>query len=232
MQISCFFIQLSIPIIEFFLLLTGLERDKLKMKIITTHNLIFAFLLLPVLVSGQKDYQAGYIITNKNDTLTGKVKDRKSPPFGKLYKKIRFKKNRLTKRKYGTHQIIAYRQGDNQFESLWINVSHNIFNENYTSIPERGEKSFMKVIVKGYLTYYHWEFQDFESDYIDEISLYKRANETYFARVTQGIFGLKKKRLVEYFQDCPELIYKIENEEIWDPVEIAIFYNNWKGNNH
>ena len=198
------------------------------MKIITTLNLIFTFLILPVFVSGQKDYQAGYIITNKNDTLIGKVKDRKSPPFGKLYKKIRFKKNRLTKRKYGPHQIIAYRQGDNQFESLWINVSHNIFNENYTSFPELGEKSFMKVIVKGYLTYYHWEFQDFESDYIDEISLYKRANETSLARVTQGIFGLKKKRLAAYFEDYPVLINKIETGELRDPVEIAIFYNNWK----
>ncbi len=198
------------------------------MKIITTLNLLFALLLLPVLVSGQKDYQTGYIITNSNDTLTGKVKDRKPPPFGKLYKKIRFKRNRLFKRKYGPQQIIAYKQGDNQFESLWIDVSPNIFNEKYTSIPDFGEKSFMKVIVKGYLTYYHWEFQDYESDYIDEISLYKRTNESSFARVTQGIFGLKKKRLAEYFQDCPELINKIENGELKDPVEIAIFYNNWK----
>ncbi len=201
------------------------------MKIIILLNLIFTFLILPVFVSGQKDYQAGYIITNKNDTLIGKVKDRKSPPFGKLYKKIRFNKNRLTKRKYGPHQIIAYRQGDNQFESLWIDVSQNIFKEIYTSVPDFGEKSFMKVIVKGYLTYYHWEFQDYESDYIDEISLFKRTNESSLARVTQGIFGLKKKRLAEYFQDCPELINKIEKGELTNPVEIAIFYNNWKENN-
>ncbi|MCD6596143.1 MAG: hypothetical protein J7L04_00545 [Bacteroidales bacterium] len=201
------------------------------MKIVTTLNLIFAFLLLPVLVSGQKDYQTGYIITTRNDTLTGKVKDRKPPPFSKLYKKIRFKRNRLLKRKYGPQQIIAYKQGNNQFESLWIDVSQNIFKEIYTSVPDLGEKSFMKVIVKGYLTYYHWEFQDYESDYIDEISLFKRTNESSLARVTQGIFGLKKKRLAEYFQDCPELINKIEKGELTNPVEIAIFYNNWKENN-
>ena len=183
---------------------------------------------MPILVSGQKDYQTGYIITNSNDTLTGKVKDRKSPPFGKLYKKIHFKRNRVFKRKYSPQQIIAYKQGDNQFESLWIDVSQNIFKVKYTSVPDFGEKSFMKVIVKGYLTYYHWEFQDYESDYIDELSLYKRTDEPYFARVTQGIFGLKKKRLAEYFQDCPELITKIKNGELRDPVEIAIFYNNWK----
>ena len=203
----------------------------MKKKIITTLNLLFALLLLPVLVSGQKDYQTGYIITNKNDTLKGKVKDRKPPPFGKLYKKIRFKKNRLAKRKYGPNQISGYKQGENQFESLWIDVSPNIFKKKYTSIPDFWEKSFMKVIVKGYLTYYHWEFQDYESDYIDEISLYKRYDEPYFARVTQVIFGLKKKRLAEYFQDCPELVYKIGNGELKEPLEIAIFYNNWKGYN-
>ena len=197
-------------------------------KSIITLKLIFAFLILPVLVSGQKDYQNGYIITNKNDTLIGQVKDRKPPPFGKLYEKIRFKKNRFGKKKYGPHQIIAYKQGDNQFESLWINVFSLIFIEKYTCVPNFGEKAFMKVIVKGYLSYYHWEFQDYESDYIDEVSLFKREDEPSFIRVTQGIFGLRKKRLTEYFQDCPELVYKIENGEIRDPIEIANFYNNWK----
>jgi len=78
------------------------------MKSTTKFNLIFAFLILPILGFGQKDYQSGYIITNKNDTLIGHVKDRKSPPFGKIYKKIRFKNNNIIKRKYGPHQIIGY----------------------------------------------------------------------------------------------------------------------------
>ena len=53
-------------------------------------------------------------------------------------------------------------------------------------------------------------------------------DEPSFVRVTQGILGLKKKRLTEYFRDCPELIYKIENGELKDPVEIANFYNHNK----
>ena len=199
-----------------------------KIKSITTLNLIFVFLILPVLSFGQKDYQSGYIITNKNDTLIGHVKDRKSPPFGKIYKKIRFKNNKIIKRKYGPHQIIGYKQGNNQFESLWIDVSHDFFQEKYISIPNSGKKYFLKVIVKGYLTYYQWEFKEQESDYIWEINLYKRKDEHSLVRVTQGILGLKKKSLVVYFQDCPELVYKIENGELKDPVEIAKFYNKWK----
>lgn len=198
------------------------------MKSTTTHYLIFALLMLPILSFGQKDYQNGYIITNNNDTLMGYVKDRKSPPYGKIYKKIRFKNSNITKRKYGPHQIIGYKQGVNQFESLWIDVSHDFFQEEYTNIPNSGKKYFLKVIVKGYLTYYQWEFKEQESDYIWEKSLYKRKDGDSLVRVTQGILGLKKKSLVVYFQDCPELVYKIENGELNDPVEIAKFYNRWK----
>ena len=198
------------------------------MKSILTLNFLIASLLLPTLVFGQKHYQSGYIITIKHDTVLGQVKDRKPEPFGKLYKKIRFRSNNNIRKKYGAHQIAGYKQGSNQFESLWIDVSQNIFKANYTSVPNSGEKCFLKVIVKGYLSYYHWEYQDSESGYIDEIDLFKRMDEPSFVRVTQGILGLKKKRLTEYFRDCPELIYKIENGELKDPVEIANFYNHNK----
>ena len=195
---------------------------------ITTLSFIIVSLLMPALMFGQKHYQSGYIITLKNDTLTGFIKDRKPDPFGKLYKKIRFKSKKIIRRKYGAHQIAGYKQGNNLFESLWIDVSQNIFRANYTSIPNSGEKCFLRVIVKGYLSYYHWEYQDSESGYIDEIDLYKRVDEPSFVRVTQGILGLKKKRLAEYFQDCPGLVYKIESGELKDPVEIVNFYNSNK----
>ncbi len=187
--------------------------------------------MLPTLSFGQKDYQNGYVITNNNDTLVGRVKDRKPPPFGKIYKKVRFKNSNFIKRKYGPHQIIGYKQGNNQFESLWMSESNSFFQENYTSISNAKEKYFLKVIVKGYLTYYQWEFQEQGSDFILEKDLYKRKDDHSLVRVTQSIFGLKKKRLVVYFQDCPELVSKIENGELNNPTEIAEFYNEWKVNN-
>ena len=107
-------------------------------------------------------------------------------------------------------------------------MSHFFFQEKYTSIHNSGKKYFLKVIVKGYLTYYQWEFKEQESDYIWSKSLYKRKDDHSLVRVTQGILGLKKKSLAVYFQDCPELVYKIENGELKDPVEIAKFYNKWK----
>lgn len=190
-------------------------------------SIVCFFLLIHFLVSAQKDFQNGYIVTNEKDTLVGLVKDRKEPPFGRLYDKVIFKKGRK-KKKYGPNDICAYKRGNNEFESLWIEDSTYPFQGQYLSSPGTGTKCFLKVIAKGYLSYYHWEFEDLESDYIDAIGLFKRENEDSFARTSQGIFGLKKKYLAKYFKDCQDLVSKIEEGEIKDPEEIVIFYNIWK----
>ncbi len=189
--------------------------------------LFIVFWMLPSLVFSQKNYENGYIITNDNDTIVGRVKDRKPPPFGKLYKKVYFKKKHK-KKKYSPKQILGYKQGSREFESLWIDVSSHLYNEKYTSIQNAGKKEFLKVIVKGYLTYYLREFADSESDYINQIGLYKREDENFLVRVTQGVFGLKKKNLGVYFKDYPELVLKIKNGELKDPIAIVNFYNVWK----
>lgn len=191
----------------------------------------FICLLFSLSVHAQKGYEIGYIITNSNDMLVGLVKDRKQPPFGELYKKVFFKKKHK-KKKYRPNQIIAYKQGVREFESVWIDVSSHLINEKYTSVSNRGEKEFLKVIEKGYLTYYQREFEDSESDYIDYIDLFKRENENFLIRVTQGVFGLRKKSLIAYFSDCTALVNKIENNELKTPIEITRFYNSWKLNLH
>ena len=109
------------------------------------NNIIRFVLFITLLVFSskvfpQKDYEKGYIITNNKDTLVGIVKDRKQPPFGKLYKKVYFKKKHR-KKKYGPDQILGYKQGNREFESLWINVSSHLYNEKYTSIQNSGEKA-------------------------------------------------------------------------------------------
>ncbi len=196
------------------------------MKSIKKLPLFYLFLMIPFFFLGQKDFQSGYIVTNENDTLIGLVKDRKEPPFGKLYDKVIFKKGRK-KKKYGPNDIIAYKRGYNEFESLWIQDNTYPFQGKYLSNPNYGNKEFLKVVVKGYLSYYHWEFEDSESDYIDSIGLYKREDEDSFVRVSQGIFGLKKKYLAKYFRDYPDLASKIEYGELKDPVEIVRIYNLW-----
>ena len=184
--------------------------------------------MLPLVSDGQKDYQSGYIITNDSDTLHGLVKDRKQPPFGRLFKKIRFKDNNIFPKKFGPNQIRGYREGTAEYESLWIVESGRFFRVNYASIPGQGEKQFLKLIIKGPLTYYQQEFQDQESGYFDSVDFFKRNNESEMIRATQGIFGLKRKVLSTYFQDCPELVFRINTRKIKDPVSVVKFYNTWK----
>ncbi len=45
-------------------------------------------------------------------------------------------------------------------------------------------------------------------------------------RVTQGIMGLKQKRLVEYFNDCPALVKAINNKTLNTAPEVYNFYMN------
>lgn len=190
--------------------------------------LIIVILIFPVFVFAQKGYQNGYIVLNTNDTLYGKIRDRKMPPSAVIYKKIRFRNTNVFPKKYGPQQIIAYRSGESQFETIWIDTKSLFFRQFYSSREGIGERCFLKVIIKGYLTFYQWEFVDPESGYFDEISFYKRKNDPALFRINQTIFGVNRKRMTEYFMDYPELAMKIENREIKDPVSIANFYNNWK----
>jgi hypothetical protein len=45
-------------------------------------------------------------------------------------------------------------------------------------------------------------------------------------RVTQGILGLKREALSEYFIDCPGLVQKIQIREIRTPEEVIDLYGN------
>jgi hypothetical protein len=74
------------------------------------------------------------------------------------------------------------------------------------------------------------EFQDADSGYFDYFSYFKKRNGTELVRTTQGIFGLRKKRLAVFFSDYPTLVAKIINKELKSAHEVAIFYNEWKRN--
>jgi len=194
------------------------------------YSTLLIFLIVPILSFAQHPkYLPGYIITNSGDTIHGFIQDRKPEPFGKIYKKIRYKEklNTFFKTKYNAYQIAEYKRGDTEFVSMWVQVSSFFLKQNYTSVQGLGEKVFLKVVISDYLSYYKWEYIDGESGYFDAVNLLKRADEPEMARVNLTILGLYKKNLINYFDDCPELVEKIMNKEIETPVQITTFYNNY-----
>jgi hypothetical protein len=179
-------------------------------------------------VTASPMFQPGYIITNQNDTLHGSIKDRKIDMFEKLYKKIRFKTKGPFARRYGPAQIKGYRVGDSVFESMWLHTSREFFREEYTSQPGLGQRQFLKLVYQGeHLSYYHLEHIDHDSGTVDYIPLFKKSHDTRLIRVSQGIMGLRKKALAEYFSDCPGLAGRITRGELKNSLEIVDNYNQY-----
>lgn len=173
----------------------------------------------------QKDFQEGYIITNFGDTIFGKVKDRKPEPFGKLYAKIRFKPNKGFRKRLSPHDISEYRRGNQKFVSMDLNDEIVLFKRIVQEIPNSNHKQFIKIISEGYLSWY-------EREYVDDSGLssayyFKRADEYEMVFVRTGLFGLNKKRLAEYFRDCPELAEKILTKQIKTPGDVFWYYIDW-----
>lgn len=190
-------------------------------------SLIIFFLFLTVNLLSQNTFENGYVITNSNDTIFGFVKDRKPELFGKLYKKVRFKgkKKSIFAQKLSPYDIKEYNQGGRVYESKWMKVDRLFLKEDYRCIEGYGKKVFLRIIIKGKLTYYQWEYEDGESGYIDGINLFQKQNEKIYMKATQGIFGLRKDKLAAYLIDCQELSKMFLRKQIKDPISVVEFYN-------
>jgi hypothetical protein len=186
--------------------------------------ILLACMILP-LHAQKKGYSKGYIITLEGETIDGRVKDRSSGTFLELYSKIRFKADdaRVSKR-YSPEEILAYGADNQHFESLPIYEESAFFKFRYY-LHESHSWSFLKLIARdGDLSYYHWEYVDGDSNYLDHIPLLYREGSSEMVRVTQGVLGLKRKRLIEYFQDCPDLAMAIHEKELNGIWEVYDFY--------
>jgi hypothetical protein len=194
-----------------------------------TIPLLTVLCLISISLYGQKNFEKGYIISLENDTLYGNIKDKKHGPFPKIYKKIRFKEEGSRfKRKYSPNQINGYKAGEKIYESIGLKRETHLIRTRYIIDPS-SQKSFLRVLLKGNLSYYHCESIDNESNTLDYIPLFYKKGSPEMVRATQGILGLKKKILADYFSDCPELVQKIEEKEIRTPDDIIGLYFNLCG---
>lgn len=186
---------------------------------------ILMLLIYIPLHAQNKDYSAGYIITLEGDTIEGWVKDRSTGTFPELYKRIRFKTGKsLLRKKYGPDQILAYSCQGQLYESLPLYEETAFFAFRYY-LNESYEYVFLRVIARDDpLTYYHWEYMDADSNYLDYIPLFYLDGSNQMVRVTQGVLGLKRRRLIEYFSDCYKLQDAIYKKKLNKIDEVYNFY--------
>ena len=189
-------------------------------------SFIFLFIISITTSFAQKNYFDGYVILQKNDTVYGKIKDRKPGSFGSLYVKIKFKPYKGHSKKYNADDILGYKSGKSIFESKWFKNTNSKLYPSAQSSANIGDKRFLKLITKGYLSYYYDEYYN-EDGNLDAIGYFKRDNQAEMVFVRTGIFGVNKKQLITYFDDCPELQNQLRKKTIKTPKEILNFYNDW-----
>jgi len=192
--------------------------------------IILAVLMFLPLHAQKKDYFPGYIITLEGDTLKGWIKDRSPGTFIELYPRIRFKDaNSLFRKKYGPDQILGYSCNNRVYESLPLYEESSFFAFRYF-LHDSYDRVFLRLIARDEpLTYYHWEYVDDDSNYLDYIPLFYLDGSDQMVRVTQGILGLKRKRLIEYFHDCYNLADAIYRKRLNEIDEVYNFYLNHCG---
>ena len=170
-----------------------------------------------------------YLVLKTGDTLYGEVDyiDEGAVSNG-FYKRIRLKNAKGKTKRYKRDAIMAFKFGNNQYHSYWLSQSSNkivLVNPKYDIDNKNGEQYFLKLVNKDKLSHYQLEWFDQGNSTLWSMALLKRENDPFFIRADQGILGLKRKVLKNYFYDCPTLKEKIENKEISEVFEITDFYN-------
>jgi len=189
-------------------------------------GLLGLLLLTTESFSQKKGYKKGYILTLKKDTIKGWVKDRSEhTAFLEIYDRIRFRaeKPRFRKR-YRANDILGYGYQNRHFKSVPLHEQSSFFNFRYL-VDDAYPRVFLKRIMKSdQLTYYEREFIDDDNSYLDSYELLYKNNTNEMVRATQGLFGLKRKRLAAYFEDCAELVEKVVNKSLKTTAEVFDVY--------
>jgi hypothetical protein len=187
---------------------------------------IFGGILLLFIHVGHSQFSEGYIITLQGDTIHGRVKDRSSGLRTKLYPKIRFRSSKGLTRKYSPRQIRGYySEANGLYESQWFEKQQRLLRMDYFGVTGVGQKRFLKVVVRGKLSLYHLEFPDFDNGTVDYIQLFRLEGDNRYVRASQGVLGLKKKLLSDYFKDYPELVEKINSGSLKSAIQVAQYFN-------
>lgn len=190
-----------------------------------TRMLPFTLILMALpLMAQKKGYLQGYVVTLEGDTIPGWVQDRNPEPFAAPYNRIRFRpEEKSPRRKYRPGDIRGYRAGDLVFESVPLREETEFFTFRYV-LDDTAEAIFLRVVRRdGRLTWYEREFVHDDNNYVDSFPLFHRQGSHEMVRVTQGILGLKKKRLTQYFGECQGLSEALENKKLTTLGQVYTF---------
>jgi hypothetical protein len=187
---------------------------------------ICAFLFADFFVFSQEGYEVGYIITNKGDTLKGKIKDRKYTAGAANSDKISFINAEGKKNGKTPDEVKQYcKKGTQLFYSLPIGLDGKL---KFAEILEYGD-----VILFGYVSN---SFVSTTSELLSKSSDKNKdgkpdiTNMEYFFQkknAPNSLMKVKPKKFQEtasfFFQSDAELMKKIESKTLgYDDIRLVV----------
>lgn len=202
------------------------------MKNIKNLELLFILigLLIPHLALTQTDEAKDYLVLHDRDTIYGTVNyiNRKGFNYS-FYKKLRIIEDKGKTKKYSQKKVKSFKAENIAYEGFWLSQSSEkilLLNPKYNITAQKGDYHFLKVIHQGVLSHYQLEWFEQGESLLMQADLLKRENDLYFIRATQGLFGIKRKTLTTYFNDCPNLQQHISQKQSSTIAEIVDYYNH------
>ena len=172
-----------------------------------------------------------YIVLNIGDTLYGEVHYLdENGVSGGFYNKIRLTNPKGKRKKYKRKLVAGFRTNNFNYESYWLSQSSEkimLVNPIYQIDPMRGEQHFLKVVSKGKLSHYELEWIEQDNSTLWSMALLKKDKDSFFIRADQGLLGLKRKALRNYFSNCPDLVESISQKQLNEVTEVVDFYNSY-----
>ena len=188
--------------------------------------------ILSALMAAQAQSSAptDYLVLAKGDTLYGSVQHINEKGMSpRYYKKLRFTDAHGRRKKYKHAAVSAFRKNATHYESFRLRSSSQGFslvNARYDINRRHGEWHFLRVMHKGALSHYVLEWWEQGESTLQSMDLLKKTEDSFFVRANQGVLGLKRKVLKNYFSDCPVLGAQIAQRELTEVTQIVDFYNS------
>ncbi|WPP49687.1 hypothetical protein [Catalinimonas niigatensis] len=199
-----------------------------------TNKTLLAFITLCLFslqtsLSAQDSDAQDYLVLNMGDTLYGNIKHiDESGTIRKYYKKIRFTDRYGKQKKYKRKEVSAFSVNNTHYEGFWLNQSSQkiiLVNPRYDIDAKNGEQYFLKVMRKGKLSHYQLEWFEQGESLLSGMDLLKKEGDPFFIRATQGLLGLKRKVLLDYFSDCAKLQEQIKERQLNEVGQVVDFYH-------
>lgn len=191
--------------------------------------LCFATLCLGA-YTAEAQHNTDYLVLVTGDTLYGKVEHVKEEfASSSYYKKIRITNARGKTTRHKRKDVQAFKKYSKTYKSFWLsraNTAYGFSTTHYSiNTAGQGKQHFLFELTVGAISHYHLEWWEQGDAGINWMDLIVKQGDTTMIRPTQGLFGLKRKVLNDYFTDCPELQKLINDKQIRKIEQVVDYYN-------